>query len=160
MPILACAIIKYSLQHGNLPKEATLAFATFGMLKIFQEDDYESGRYWGDVVRSASKKHRALTNSKVCITGPLLVLCLSVDIWSKPAREISQELLEHHNYAFRTGQMDDAMFSLQMACRYSLHGGDSLALLTASAMERLQLTVSLKIMHIELYLDDRTHPQM
>mmetsp|Transcript_30851 Transcript_30851/g.66674 ORF Transcript_30851/g.66674 Transcript_30851/m.66674 type:complete len:1679 (-) Transcript_30851:132-5168(-) len=132
MPLVACATIQFSLQHG-ICHESTSAFAIFGMLKISNEGDYHGGKYWADVVREIAKKHKT-SNSL-----PELLLQLTVDIWFMPPRDISENLLRSHKKAIRNGEVDAAMFFLQTGWRFRLLGGEQLSLVYKSSEERLRL---------------------
>ncbi len=48
MPLVACAVINYSLQNG-ICDEAASAFFLFGYFKV-SDGKYEEGCYWGNVV--------------------------------------------------------------------------------------------------------------
>ncbi len=61
LPLVACAMIQLSFQHGICP-ESAVAFATFAMLKISLAEDYAGARYWADVVRAMEKKHQSISN--------------------------------------------------------------------------------------------------
>ena len=61
MPVIACEIVKFSLQNGVCP-ESALSFATLAILKIRQED-YLGGKYWCNltriIIQSNPNKHKS-----------------------------------------------------------------------------------------------------
>ena len=63
VPLVACVIIQFSFQHG-ICLESTVAFATFGMLKIFLAGDYSGGLYWANAVREMESKIRSMNKSE------------------------------------------------------------------------------------------------
>ena len=56
VPLISCEIVKYSLKHGICQK-ATIAFASYGMFKIFLEGNYDAGKLLGDIVRAITQKN-------------------------------------------------------------------------------------------------------
>jgi len=131
MPFIACATIQFSLHHG-ICHESAVAFAVFGMLKIFDRD-YTEGRYWADVARAIVDKHKT-TNFR-----PQLLMNLVIDIWFIPPRVIGQKLLHNYENATRKGSIDTAMLSLQTGWRFKLLGGEHLSLIYKSSHDRLRL---------------------
>ena len=142
MPLLACAIMQFSFQHG-ICQEATAAFATFGTLKIFLAGDYAGGQYWASVARAMEKKHQSIIKSNMNMeTHANLILVIAVDIWFQPPREVSRNLVTYHHNAMRTGQVHIAMAAFGMSCRYLLLGGENLSLLQQSYDDQIRLVVS------------------
>ena len=64
-----------------------------------------------------------------------------IDIWFASPREISRKLLDFHHDGMRMGHIDTAMYSLVLAWRYRLFGGENLAIISQSAEDRLKLAV-------------------
>jgi len=62
-----------------------------------------------------------------------------IDIWFASPREISRKLLDFHHDGMRMGHIDTAMYSLVLAWRYRLFGGENLAIISQSAEDRLKL---------------------
>ena len=75
LPVVACIIIQFSLQHGICP-EAPVAFAIYSMLKIFLAGDFGGARFWADRVLEMEAKHRSLngSNESVETTAPLILV--------------------------------------------------------------------------------------
>ena len=48
LPLVACAMVNYSLQNGVVEESAT-AFAVFGYFKIFLEKNFKEGKWWGEM---------------------------------------------------------------------------------------------------------------
>jgi len=62
LPLISCELVKYALKHG-ICQESTVAFASYGMFKIFFEGDYAAGKKWADVVRAITEKHQSSSTS-------------------------------------------------------------------------------------------------
>lgn len=67
LPLVGCALVNYSLQHGICP-EASTAFVVFGYFRICLEGKYEEGRYWSDVVSMITAKAQNSSTLQANIT--------------------------------------------------------------------------------------------
>jgi len=129
LPLISCAVIQFSLQHG-ICHEALAAFAAFATMKIFLAGDYDGGRYWANIVRAMTKKLRGMAKSNMNMeTHAHLLLHVAVDIWFQPPKEISQNMITYHHNAMKMGQVHIAVAALGVSCRYLLLGGENLSLL-------------------------------
>ncbi|KAL9181842.1 hypothetical protein ACHAXT_012185 [Thalassiosira profunda] len=139
LPIVACIIMQFSFQQGICP-EAPVAFSTYAMLKIFLSADYGGSRYWADRSMEMEAKHRSLRSSSESVeTTAQLILYVAVEIWFEPPRAIAQKLMVYHQNALKSGQMHVSIPALGMGTRYQLLGGENLALITQTYMNRLKL---------------------
>jgi len=139
LPLVVCAVMQFSFQHG-ISHTATGPFATFGALKIFIAQDYDSARKWSTVVRALEQKHESMVKNKLnMVTHAYLFLHVSIDIWFQPPMEIAKNLEMHHRKAMRLGQVHIAMCALGMSCRYKLLGGENLSLFTLSYNDHFRL---------------------
>lgn len=139
-PLIACAIVKYSLTHG-ICSEAATAFASFGVLNIFLKGDFASGQYMAKVARAITTKHQTMNKSKIphVENRADILLYHTIDVWWTSPRDISRHLLKYHDDAMKCGQLDVAIFSLRQSWRFKLLGGENLSLIFQSAEDRLKL---------------------
>ena len=72
VPLIACEIIKFSLQNGVCPDSA-ISFATFALFKIRFFEDYSGGKYWSDVARTIIKSNPNKNKDSEVRTELLLV---------------------------------------------------------------------------------------
>ena len=49
LPLVAFAMVRYSLQNQLLVAETAVAFSSFGFFKLTLQGDYKQGEYWGQV---------------------------------------------------------------------------------------------------------------
>mmetsp|Transcript_3889 Transcript_3889/g.8568 ORF Transcript_3889/g.8568 Transcript_3889/m.8568 type:complete len:1443 (+) Transcript_3889:166-4494(+) len=140
LPLISCEILKYALKNG-ICQETAVAFASYGMFKIFFQGDYEEGKKWADVVRAITEEFQSSNSSKgqnFEIRAHIL-LYITIDIWFLSPREVAQRLTSYSNVASKIGQVDIAMISLQMGWRYLLYGGESLHLVAMGFEDRAEL---------------------
>ena len=64
-----------------------------------------------------------------------------IDIWFYCPREISSGCIELHLDAMKIGEVDYAMYSLQLAWRYKIMGGENLSVALKAVGDRVQLMV-------------------
>jgi len=142
LPMIACAIIQFSLEQG-ICRESAIAWASFGTFKIVIGGDYAAAKQMATVARAITTKHQTMNISKLLHVQNRadLFLCNTVDIWSTPPRVIATKLLKYHQDAMKNGPIDihDAMFSLRQSCRFKLLGGGNLSLTLISTQDSLKL---------------------
>jgi hypothetical protein len=67
------------------------------------------------------------------------VLCVTIDIWFQPPRDIASRLLDFRQNALKLGGFDYALMSLDFGWRYNLLGGEKLSVIQQSSRERMKL---------------------
>ncbi|KAL7545479.1 hypothetical protein ACHAWF_008830 [Thalassiosira exigua] len=56
LPLIACEVVKYSLEHKSICLESCTAFATYGVIKVAMGGNYAAGQKWAEVSRAIVKK--------------------------------------------------------------------------------------------------------
>ncbi|KAL7553733.1 hypothetical protein ACHAWF_018684 [Thalassiosira exigua] len=133
-PLVTCAIVNYSLEHGICVESAT-AFSVLGYFKIFFEGDYESGKYWAHVAE------KILENSSRTNGRALLTLDGFLHIWVKPLKALANRLLSLYEISMKTGAIDNAMYAICQYWRFAFYGGENLAILALSFDKFMRLMV-------------------
>ena len=104
-PLVTCAILNYSLEHGICTESAT-AFAIFANFEIFLQGKFDSGKHWADVAEQILNY-----SSKPNIRAGLTLYGF-VYIWFKPFKELAEQLFTLNKIAMKVGDIDGAMYTV------------------------------------------------
>jgi len=131
LPLVACAMVKYSLQNGVCEESAT-AFVVYGYFKIFVQENFEEGRRWGDIALKILDSNLAFT--PMTLYGFLL-------FWFIPHQKVANVLIDTYEAGMSVGDVDGAMYALCVSMRFSFFGGVNLSLLSQSYVKALKQMV-------------------
>jgi len=123
LPFIICEAVNYSFEQGCACGESALAFAYFGYLKIWFEDDFMGGQRWGNMAL------KILQNAKQ--QGPFIrtrfVLYSLVFCWGRTLRKCAeQDLFETYELGMKHGDVATASVILGSHFRWLVWEGDKL----------------------------------